>query len=691
MTPLDLPAADGGWRDAPARARRGEWADHPAALRQPGGLRRRPRGRRPASADNAPGAPAVVDWDATLAFRRELWSATASAWPRRWTPRSATWAWTGRPTQELIRRSAAEAARAGGRIASGAGTDHRPARPRRVDEVRRRLRRAGRVRRVDRRAGDPDGLARSSPRVASGADDYLKVYGRLLGAGPRAGDPALAGRDVRPGAARLLGHRPTSTRPPTTFLDAGPRPRRRRSTASRSRCSTPSTRSRCGPRLPGGVRLYTGDDFNYPELIRGDGDPPLRRAARHLRRHRPGRLRRAAGARRAATSRRTTRRWRRRCRCRATCSRRRPTTTRPGIAFLAWLAGHQPGFTMVGGLQSARSAVHLGRLFGLADDAGLLPDPELAAHRMRALARRSAGLDAMTDGRRPVGRPARCHPARRPAAGRLSLNQRPRRLDAARGDRRVRARRAAGDRPVARAGRRGRPGDRRAAGCATPGCGSPRSAAAASSPRRPGGSGRRSTTTARAIDEAADARRARAWCWCPAACPTATATSRRPRRASPTRSPSWSRTPRDARRPARASSRCTRCSPPTAASCPPSARPSTSPSSSRSSAVGVVVDTFHVWWEPGVLDQIARAGAAHRALPGRATGSRRCPPDALLSRGMMGDGHIDFAALHRRGRRGRLHRRRRGRDLQRRHLGATRRRGRRRPWPGATSSWWSRS
>ena len=53
-----------------------------------------------------------------------------------------------------------------------------------------------------------------------------------------------------------------------------------------------------------------------------------------------------------------------------------------GIAFLSWLSGHQPGFTMVGGLQSARSAVHLGRLFELADDARLLPDPDLAAHRL---------------------------------------------------------------------------------------------------------------------------------------------------------------------------------------------------------------------------------------------------------------------------------------------------------------------
>ena len=55
-----------------------------------------------------------------------------------------------------------------------------------------------------------------------------------------------------------------------------------------------------------------------------------------------------------------------------------------GIAFLAWLNGHQRGFTMVGGLQSARSAVHLGRVLELAGDAGVLRDPDLAASRMRA-------------------------------------------------------------------------------------------------------------------------------------------------------------------------------------------------------------------------------------------------------------------------------------------------------------------
>jgi Protein of unknown function (DUF993) len=56
-----------------------------------------------------------------------------------------------------------------------------------------------------------------------------------------------------------------------------------------------------------------------------------------------------------------------------------------GIAFLAWLNGHQDGFVMVGGLQSARSIPHLARIFELANEAQLLTDPERAAHRLGLL------------------------------------------------------------------------------------------------------------------------------------------------------------------------------------------------------------------------------------------------------------------------------------------------------------------
>jgi len=135
--------------------------------------------------------------------------------------------------------------------------------------------------------------------------------------------------------------------------------------------------------LPEGVRLYTGDDFNYPELIAGDGQhhsdallgifaaiyPAASTALQQLD------AGDAAGARRILDS---------------TQELGRHIFAAPtyyyktGIAFLAWLNGHQRNFALVGGLASGRSVTHLSRLFVLADRAGLLADPELAADRMRA-------------------------------------------------------------------------------------------------------------------------------------------------------------------------------------------------------------------------------------------------------------------------------------------------------------------
>jgi hypothetical protein len=136
--------------------------------------------------------------------------------------------------------------------------------------------------------------------------------------------------------------------------------------------------------LPEGVRLYTGDDFNYPELIWGDGThhsdallgvfaaiAPAASAA----------LQAVDDGDRAAYE----------AAFGPTLPLARHLFSTPtyfyktGIAFVAWLSGHQPGFTMVGGLQSARGVVHLTETFRLADQAGLLPDPEAAAMRLRHL------------------------------------------------------------------------------------------------------------------------------------------------------------------------------------------------------------------------------------------------------------------------------------------------------------------
>jgi hypothetical protein len=137
-------------------------------------------------------------------------------------------------------------------------------------------------------------------------------------------------------------------------------------------------------RLPAGVRCYTGDDFHYPELIAGDDqgfsdallgvfDPlgPL-----------------AAGAVRALDT-GDTASFRELLDSTVELSRHlfKPPTRyyKTGVVLLAWLAGHQDHFTMIGGLQSARSLPHLARAYELADTLGLFPDPDLAEDRMRTL------------------------------------------------------------------------------------------------------------------------------------------------------------------------------------------------------------------------------------------------------------------------------------------------------------------
>ncbi|MGN6565084.1 MAG: DUF993 family protein, partial [Thermomicrobiales bacterium] len=135
-------------------------------------------------------------------------------------------------------------------------------------------------------------------------------------------------------------------------------------------------------RLPAGVRMYTGDDFNYPALIKGDEQgysdallgifdaiAPAASAALHA--LDAGDLARydEIFAPTVALSRHIF---------------KAPTRFyKTGVVFMAYLNGHQAHFHMVGGQESARSVVHLAELFRLADRAGLLADPDLAVARMR--------------------------------------------------------------------------------------------------------------------------------------------------------------------------------------------------------------------------------------------------------------------------------------------------------------------
>ncbi|MFC8035926.1 dihydrodipicolinate synthase family protein [Streptomyces griseoincarnatus] len=333
-------------------------------------------------ADTTPDSPAAVDWDATLAFRRHLWAhglGVAEAMDTAQRGMGLDWAGAA----ELIRRSAAEAKAAGGRISCGVGTDQLTGGPATVAEVRAAYEEQLAV--VEESGAQAILMAsRALAATAQGPEDYLEVYGHLLRQaaepvilhwlGPMF-DPALEGYWGSSGldAATdtfldvIAAHPDKVDGIKVSLLDA------RREVDLRRR-------------LPKGVRCYTGDDFHYPELIAGDEqgfshallgifDPLGPLAAEAVRVLDTG----------------DTDGFRALLDPTVELSRhlfQAPTRFyKTGVVFLAWLAGHQSHFTMVGGLQSARSLPHLARAYELADGLGLFPDPKLAEDRMRSLLR----------------------------------------------------------------------------------------------------------------------------------------------------------------------------------------------------------------------------------------------------------------------------------------------------------------
>jgi hypothetical protein len=330
-------------------------------------------------AENIPGAPAALDWGRTLAFRHHLWMhglGVAEAMDTAQRGMGLDYA----ATRELIRRSAVEARAAGGRIVAGVGTDQLPPGPASLADVARAY--AEQLADVLDAGAQPVVMcSRHLAGAATSADDYLRVYADLLALtdrpvilhwlGPMF-DPALAGYwgsdDLDAATATvltLIGASPATVEGiKVSLLDADREVALRRA-------------------LPPGVRLYTGDDYNYPELIRGDefgySDALLGIFAA---------IAPAAGAALAALDEKDLDAYERIFAPTVPLARHifaAPTYYyKVGIVFLAWLTGHQDHFTMVGGLQSGRSATHLAELLRLADAAGLLPDADLAASRARA-------------------------------------------------------------------------------------------------------------------------------------------------------------------------------------------------------------------------------------------------------------------------------------------------------------------
>jgi len=227
--------------------------------------------------------------------------------------------------------------------------------------------------------------SRALARVARGPADYERVYDRLLRQAREPVilhwlgdmfDPALAGYwghgDLDAAMETALGviaaHPAKVDGIKISLLDAG------REVAMRRR-------------LPAGVRMYTGDDFNYPGLIAGDGvgSEPVHRHSDALLGIFDA-IAPAASAALAALARGDRAGFDAILAPTVPLSRhvfKAPTRFyKTGIVFLAWLNGHQSHFTMVGGQHSARSLPHLCELFRLADQAGLLAAPDLAARRM---------------------------------------------------------------------------------------------------------------------------------------------------------------------------------------------------------------------------------------------------------------------------------------------------------------------
>jgi hypothetical protein len=328
-----------------------------------------------------PWLDAPIDWDRTIAFREHIWDlglGVAEAMDTAQRGMGLDW-----PTSlELIRRSVAAARPRGGLVFSGAGTDQLAAEAATsIDEVIRAY--EEQIAAIEVFGGRIILMAsRALARAARSADDYVKVYDRILSQVREPViihwlgsmfDPALAGYwgsadlDIATDTAVAIinAHAGKVDGVKISLLDKDKEIAMRR-------------------RLAPGVRMYTGDDFNYAELIEGDGEQHSDALLGIFAAIAPAAS--AALTSLAANDRKT---YHDILAPTVPLSRhifRAPTRFyKTGVVFMAYLNGHQDHFTMVGGQESARSTLHLADIFRLADGAGLLRDPELAVRRMRTV------------------------------------------------------------------------------------------------------------------------------------------------------------------------------------------------------------------------------------------------------------------------------------------------------------------
>ena len=332
----------------------------------------------------------AIDWDATIAYRRSLWElglGVAEAMDTAQRGTGLDW-----PTSlELIRRSI-DASRDynGALIASGAGTDQLPPENATgLDDV---------IRAYEEQVGAIEKLggriilmaSRALAHVAKSPDDYHRVYDRILGQvkAPviihwlgEMFDPALAGYWL--GDAQHRGGHANHMQAMDVAIEMI---RRNAGKIDGVKVSLLDKDKEIAMRrrLPQGVRMYTGDDFNYAELIDGDAQGYSDALLGIFDAIAP-----AASAALTALAKNDRKTFHEILAPTVPLSRhmfRAPTRFyKTGVVFMNWLNGMQDHFIMVGGQQSARSILHFAELFRLADAAGLLRDPGMAARRMQQL------------------------------------------------------------------------------------------------------------------------------------------------------------------------------------------------------------------------------------------------------------------------------------------------------------------
>ena len=320
-----------------------------------------------------------IDWEDTLAYRRHLWSlglSVAEAMDTAQRGMGLNW----EMAKELIRRSATEANAVGGKIACGAGTDQLLTGPSvTLADVQSAYEEQCEF--VEKNGSQIILMAsRALADCAQGPEDYERIYANILQQVSKPVilhwlgdmfDPSLQGYwgyknldDAMEVCLNVIwDNREKVDGIKISLLDASREIEMRRL-------------------LPPEVKMYTGDDFNYPELIKGD-----QKGYSHALLGIFDAIAPAAAAALHAIDDGDYDRFDSLLEKTVPLSRhifQAPTYSyKTGIVFMAYLNGHQSHFRMIGGAESARSILHLSELFVLADQAGLLLDPELASERMK--------------------------------------------------------------------------------------------------------------------------------------------------------------------------------------------------------------------------------------------------------------------------------------------------------------------